>query len=138
MAAIVPKGMTARRLMLEASRAIVLLYNEFLAERVGFEPTVAINHTAFRERHLQPLGHLSGSVEYRGEPRTARSGGRGVASPLPVLPATTARADGRADQPEDREDECDPPEDVERETEPEQQGGEEEEGEQDAHDGGSP
>src|SRR5579863_3591231 len=37
-----------------------------VAERVGFEPTVAINHTAFRERHLQPLGHLSGSVEYRG------------------------------------------------------------------------
>ncbi len=36
-----------------------------LAERVGFEPTVAINHTAFRERHLQPLGHLSGSDEYR-------------------------------------------------------------------------
>src|SRR5579863_324352 len=37
-----------------------------VAERVGFEPTVAINHTAFRERHLQPLGHLSGTVEYRG------------------------------------------------------------------------
>jgi hypothetical protein len=37
-----------------------------MAERVGFEPTVAINHTAFRERHLQPLGHLSGTVEYRG------------------------------------------------------------------------
>ena len=61
-----------------------------------------------------------------------------MASPLPVVPATTARADGQADQPEDQEDECDPPEDVERETEPEQQGGEEEEGEQDAHDGGSP
>jgi hypothetical protein len=41
---------------------------ESLAERVGFEPTVAINHTAFRERHLQPLGHLSGSVEYTGGP----------------------------------------------------------------------
>ena len=38
-----------------------------MAERVGFEPTVAINHTAFRERHLQPLGHLSGRVEYRGD-----------------------------------------------------------------------
>jgi hypothetical protein len=25
---------------------------------VGFEPTV-LSHTAFRERHLQPLGHLS-------------------------------------------------------------------------------
>ena len=30
-----------------------------VAERVGFEPTVAVNHTAFRERHLKPLGHLS-------------------------------------------------------------------------------
>lgn len=29
------------------------------AERVGFEPTEAMNLTAFRERHLQPLGHLS-------------------------------------------------------------------------------
>jgi hypothetical protein len=36
--------------------------SECLAERVGFEPTVAINHTAFRERHLQPLGHLSGAA----------------------------------------------------------------------------
>src|SRR3972149_5452253 len=31
-----------------------------LAERVGFEPTV-LSHTAFRERHHQPLGHLSGA-----------------------------------------------------------------------------
>ena len=30
-----------------------------LAEGEGFEPTEAINLTAFRERHLQPLGHLS-------------------------------------------------------------------------------
>ena len=29
------------------------------AERVGFEPTEAQHLTAFRERHLQPLGHLS-------------------------------------------------------------------------------
>ena len=29
-----------------------------VAERVGFEPTV-LSHTAFRERHHQPLGHLS-------------------------------------------------------------------------------
>src|SRR5262245_33200433 len=29
------------------------------AERVGFEPTEARHLTAFRERHLQPLGHLS-------------------------------------------------------------------------------
>ena len=37
------------------------------AERVGFEPTVAMNHTAFREQHLKPLGHLSiaGSISKR-------------------------------------------------------------------------
>jgi hypothetical protein len=29
------------------------------AERVGFEPTEARHLTAFRERHLKPLGHLS-------------------------------------------------------------------------------
>ena len=29
-----------------------------LAERAGFEPAV-LSHTAFRERHHQPLGHLS-------------------------------------------------------------------------------
>jgi hypothetical protein len=32
-----------------------------MAERVGFEPTRATNPTAFRERHLKPLGHLSAS-----------------------------------------------------------------------------
>lgn len=32
----------------------------YLAERGGFEPPVNFEaHTAFRERHLQPLGHLS-------------------------------------------------------------------------------
>jgi hypothetical protein len=30
-----------------------------LAERVGFEPTLRKPETAFRERHHQPLGHLS-------------------------------------------------------------------------------
>ena len=29
-----------------------------MAERVGFEPTL-LSQTAFRERHHQPLGHLS-------------------------------------------------------------------------------
>src|SRR5258706_16369164 len=29
-----------------------------MAERAGFEPAV-LSHTAFRERHHQPLGHLS-------------------------------------------------------------------------------
>jgi hypothetical protein len=33
-----------------------------MAEREGFEPSVPEDrHTAFRERHLQPLGHLSRS-----------------------------------------------------------------------------
>ena len=31
-----------------------------MAEGVGFEPTVSEAHTAFRERHHQPLGHPSG------------------------------------------------------------------------------
>src|SRR5690606_4088042 len=39
------------------------------AERVGFEPTRAIHPTAFRERHLQPLGHLSMSSPERKECR---------------------------------------------------------------------
>ena len=35
---------------------------ELMAERVGFEPTVPVaQYTAFRERHLQPLRHLSSS-----------------------------------------------------------------------------
>lgn len=28
-----------------------------MAVRVGFEPTVAINHTRFPGEHLRPLGH---------------------------------------------------------------------------------
>jgi hypothetical protein len=38
-----------------------------VAERVGFEPTV-LAHTAFRERHLQPLGHLSVPRGYKAGP----------------------------------------------------------------------
>ena len=30
-----------------------------MAERVGFEPTIPRRDTAFRERRLKPLGHLS-------------------------------------------------------------------------------
>ena len=30
-----------------------------LAEAEGFEPSVAINHTAFRVLHLRPLGHAT-------------------------------------------------------------------------------
>ena len=39
-----------------------------LAERVGFEPTV-LSHTAFRERHHQPLGHLSAAESSKGTSR---------------------------------------------------------------------
>ncbi len=36
-----------------------------LAEGVGFEPTVSVSrHTAFREQHLQPLGHPSVSHQF--------------------------------------------------------------------------
>ncbi len=35
-----------------------------MAERAGFEPAVAMNHTAFREQHLKPLGHLSNFANY--------------------------------------------------------------------------
>ena len=36
------------------------LVASLLAEREGFEPSVQLEpHTAFRERHLQPLRHLS-------------------------------------------------------------------------------
>lgn len=34
-----------------------------MAVEVGFEPTVAIDHTAFRVLHLRPLGH-STSASY--------------------------------------------------------------------------
>ena len=97
---------------------------------MGFEPTVAINHTAFRERHLQPLGHLSGSVEYTGEPRADPA--------LPVVPAPATWTEREADQPEDQEDERDPPENVQGEAEAEEQGREQKKGKQDAHGTGYP
>ena len=42
-----------------------------VAERAGFEPAV-LSHTAFRERHHQPLGHLSAG-EDRPEPSAGRA-----------------------------------------------------------------
>ena len=81
-----------------------------MAERVGFEPTV-LSHTAFRERHLQPLGHLSAARGYqaargwacaRGQARAAgaRKGGRApsrisVASRC-MIPDTTSSRRGSA------------------------------------------
>ena len=38
-----------------------------MAERVGFEPTL-LSQTAFRERHHQPLGHLSTGEDSKGTP----------------------------------------------------------------------
>jgi hypothetical protein len=38
---------------------------EVVAERAGFEPAV-LSHTAFRERHHQPLGHLSAEEDTKG------------------------------------------------------------------------
>src|SRR5690554_4072114 len=34
-----------------------------VAVAVGFEPTVAMNHTAFRVLHLRPLGHATSPDE---------------------------------------------------------------------------
>src|SRR5258705_3559040 len=44
---------------------------ESVAERAGFEPAV-LSHTAFRERHHQPLGHLSAAEDTKRR-RRARS-----------------------------------------------------------------
>src|SRR6187397_3109569 len=43
-----------------------------VAERAGFEPAV-LSHTAFRERHHQPLGHLSAGEDTKGSPGRPRS-----------------------------------------------------------------
>ena len=40
-------------------RRLTRVQQRGVAERAGFEPAV-LSHTAFRERHLKPLGHLSG------------------------------------------------------------------------------
>jgi hypothetical protein len=45
-----------------------------VAERAGFEPAV-LSHTAFRERHHQPLGHLSAAEDTKGRRRDRRLGG---------------------------------------------------------------
>ena len=70
---------------------------ERVAERVGFEPTV-LAHTAFRERHLQPLGHLSVEEDTKAGRRNRRTPGREAlartAGPRP--PAGTPCYHGRA------------------------------------------
>ena len=47
-------------------------YRRRLAERAGFEPAVPCEYTAFRERRLKPLGHLS-SRHARQKPWAHRS-----------------------------------------------------------------
>ena len=66
-----------------------------MAERAGFEPAV-LSHTAFRERHHQPLGHLSAGEDTKGgrpgrpdegparpSPRPRRSWGSRPGAPRP-------------------------------------------------------
>ena len=49
-----------------------------VAERAGFEPAV-LSHTAFRERHHQPLGHLSAGEDTKATPgRPAGTRGQAV------------------------------------------------------------
>ena len=46
-------------------RQLILAEGDFaakMAERVGFEPTIPERDTAFRERRLRPLGHLSNPI----------------------------------------------------------------------------
>src|SRR5688500_10039909 len=57
-----------------------------VAERVGFEPTV-LSHTAFRERHHQPLGHLS-----------AREDTKELSLPRPADPSATEPSGLRGEQ----------------------------------------
>src|SRR5512141_1472135 len=58
-----------------------------VAERVGFEPTV-LSHTAFRERHHQPLGHLSAGEDSKGT--AVNSAGDGRVELLDLVPADAA------------------------------------------------
>ena len=46
-----------------------------VAERAGFEPAV-LSHTAFRERHHQPLGHLSAGEDTKASSVGRRPGAR--------------------------------------------------------------
>ena len=66
-----------------------------VAERVGFEPTL-LSQTAFRERHHQPLGHLSAGEDISGYLLSPIAGlsdkcsAGGYGSALPVSPARLA------------------------------------------------
>ncbi len=57
------------------------------AERAGFEPAVARHHTAFREQHLKPLGHLSARDYTKGGALLSPSSGSRVSFSLNREPA---------------------------------------------------
>ena len=63
---------------------------EVMAERAGFEPTV-LSHTAFRERHHQPLGHLSAGEDTKGPRRPAT--GPMVRGPVPAQRGRSSRGE---------------------------------------------
>ena len=73
-----------------ATHALGVRRGAEMAERAGFEPAV-LSHTAFRERHHQPLGHLSAGEDtkraWSGRPRPSVSARR----PAPVSASTSSR-----------------------------------------------
>src|SRR3954453_17253339 len=64
-----------------------------VAERAGFEPAV-LSHTAFRERHHQPLGHLSAGEDTK-PVVTGRSGESGAVDQRAGSGSNRARASSR-------------------------------------------
>ena len=65
-----------------------------LAERAGFEPTV-LSHTAFRERHHQPLGHLSAGEDTK-DRRMATGRGPGLGRATVGEPGRRRGSGGRS------------------------------------------
>src|SRR6476620_9716683 len=61
-----------------------------MAERAGFEPAV-LSHTAFRERHHQPLGHLSAGEDTKRAPDGRLAGAQPVASGVNRASASSRR-----------------------------------------------
>ena len=59
-----PNGLANRPLQpLEYFSRLDLLPINYVAERVGFEPTVPFGITGFQDQLLKPLGHLSINVD---------------------------------------------------------------------------
>ena len=60
-----PNGLANRPLQpLEYFSRLDLLPINYVAERVGFEPTVPFGITGFQDQLLKPLGHLSKMVTH--------------------------------------------------------------------------